>query len=308
MSIKQKLIVQISPHIRSKEGTDYLMRAFAFSLIFPTIAGTYFFGLGALALVLFTGLMAMAAEAVFQKLAKQPVTVRDGSAFITGVLLGLVLPPGFPFWMAGLGAVFSIVVVKGLFGGLGFNIFNPALAGRAFLMASWPVAMTSWLRPFDAVTTASPLYLAKIGGAVPDYWVLFLGNRAGSIGETSILLILIAAAFLFWKKIIDWPAPVAFIGTVFVLSYFLGQDPLFQVLTGGLVFGAVFMATDYVTGPVTPKGRFIFGLGCGVLTVLIRFYGGFPEGVNYAILLMNILTPVIDKYSRPRIYGGNKRG
>jgi len=170
-------------------------------------------------------------------------------------------------------------------------------------MASWPVAMTLWTRPFDSVTTASPLYLARIGENVPGYLDLFLGNRAGSLGETSILMILLAAAFLVWKKVIDWPAPVAFIGTVFLLSFTLGHDPLFHLLTGGVIFGAVFMVTDYVTVPVTTKGRLIFGFGCGLITVLIRFFGGFPEGVNYSILLMNIMTPVIDKYSRPRIYG-----
>ncbi len=205
--------------------------------------------------------------------------------------------------MAAIGAIFAVVIVKCLFGGLGYNIFNPALAARAALLASFPVAMTLWVRPFDAISSATPLYLAKYGMALPNYLDLFLGNRAGSLGETSALAILIGAAILFWKKIIDWPAPTAFIGSVAILTFLLGKDPLFYTLSGGLLLGAFFMATDYVTAPVTTKGRFIFGLGCGVFTVLIRFFGGFPEGVNYAILIMNMLTPIIDKYGRPRVYG-----
>jgi len=166
--------------------------------------------------------------------------------------------------------------------------------------------MTLWVKPFDAVTTATPLYLAKIGQAVPSYWDLFIGNRAGSLGETSVLAILLAAAFLLLTRIIDWPAPTAYIGTVALLCFILGKDPLFNVMSGGLLFGAFFMATDYVTTPVSIKGRFVFGLGCGIMTVLIRFYGGFPEGVNYSILLMNILTPMIDSNTRPRVFGRKK--
>ena len=213
---------------------------------------------------------------------------------MTGILLALVLPPTLPLWMAGVGAGVAIILVKGLFGGLGFNIFNPALAARAILLASWPVAMTTWVTPIDAVTTASPLLLAKMTQAVPDYLNLFLGNRAGSLGETSILAILIGAGILYWRRIIDWPAPTAYIGTVALLTFLLGRDPLFHVLSGGLLLGAFFMATDYITAPVTTPGRFIFGLGCGIITVLIRLYGGFPEGVNYSILFMNMLTPLID--------------
>jgi len=277
------------------------------ALLFPMAGATYFFGYRALLLILFTTVVAVLAEAAFQRVIEKPVTVKDGSAAVTGILLALVLPPTLPLWMAGIGAIVAVVLVKGLFGGLGFNIFNPALAARAVLLASWPVAMTTWTRPLDAVTTASPLFLAKMHQAVPDYLTLFMGNRAGSLGETSILMILIGAAILYWKKIIDWPAPTAFIGSVALLTAILGQDPLFHVLSGGLLLGAFFMATDYVTAPVTTKGRFIFGLGCGIITVLIRLYGGFPEGVNYSILIMNMLTPVIDTYVRPRLFGGVKK-
>jgi electron transport complex protein RnfD len=300
--------ISAAPHIRSPYGTRNIMWMVAFALLFPSAAGIYFFGWKALILIGFTTLVAVITEAFCQRLAKIPVTVGDGSAVVTGMLLALVLPPTLPLWMAAVGAVMAIGLVKIVFGGLGFNIFNPALAARAFLLASWPVAMTSWVRPFDALTTATPLFLVnKMHAAAPAYWDLFTGNRAGSLGETSVLAILIGALILLLTGIIDWPAPAAFIGTVAALSFFLGQDPLFAVLSGGLMLGAFFMATDYVTAPVTTKGRFIFGLGCGIMTVLIRHFGGFPEGVNYAILLMNMLTPLIDKYARPRLYGEVKK-
>jgi len=297
----------VSPHIRARDDAQRIMWWVVGSLLFPVAAATYFFGLRALILILFTTLVAILAEAGFQRIVGKPVTIRDGSAAVTGVLLALVLPPSLPLWMAGIGAIVAVVLVKGLFGGLGFNIFNPALAARAVLLASWPVAMTTWTKPLDSVTTASPLFLAKMHEAVPDYLTLFMGNRAGSLGETSVLMILIGAAILYWKKIIDWPAPTAYIGTVALLTALLGQDPLFHILSGGLLLGAFFMATDYVTAPVTTSGRFIFGLGCGIMTVLIRLYGGFPEGVNYSILIMNMLTPVIDTYVRPRLFGGVKK-
>lgn len=295
--------VSSSPHIRSPEDTRFMMWWVFAALLFPLAAGVFFFGLQALYLTIIVTLIAVLSEALFQLLAKRPVSVLDGSAAVTGLLLALVLPSTLPYWMGAVGAVAAIVLVKGLFGGLGFNIFNPALAARAVLLASWPVAMTTWTKPFEAITTATPLFLDKMGQATPGYLDLFLGNRAGSLGETSVLMILIGAGILFWKKIIDWPAPTAYLGTVGILSLLLGHDPLFALLSGGLMIGAFFMATDYVTAPVTTQGRFIFGMGCGVMTVLIRYYGGFPEGVNYSILFMNILTPIIDKYARPRLFG-----
>lgn len=299
--------ISVGPHIRAREDAKSIMWWVFFALLFPTAAAAYFFGLQALILIFFTTLIAVISEAVFQWFAKRPITVSDGSAAVTGILLALILPPTLPLWIAAIGAVFAVILVKGLFGGLGFNIFNPALAARAVLLSSWPVAMTTWVKPFETVTAATPLYLAKIHQIVPGYWELFIGNRAGSLGETSALAILIGAAILFWKKIIDWPAPVAYIGTVALLTFLLGHDPIFYVLSGGLLIGAFFMATDYVTTPVTTKGRFIFGLGCGIMTVLVRFFGGFPEGVNYSILLMNILTPIIDTYARPKLFGEVKK-
>jgi len=303
-----QLNISSPPHIRDSVDAKSIMRWVAAALLFPSAAAVYFFGVPALVLIVFTTLISVAFEAIFQWLAKKPITVFDGSAAVTGILIALILPSTLPLWMAGIGALFAIVIVKGLFGGLGFNIFNPALAARAFLLASWPVAMTAWVKPFDAVTTATPLYLVNTLHEIsPSYLSLFIGNRAGSLGETSVLAILIGAAILFYKKIIDWPAPIAFIGTVAVLTFALGHDPLFGILSGGLMLGAFFMATDYVTAPITTKGRFIFGLGCGIMTVLIRYYGGFPEGVNYAILLMNMLTPMIDKYARPRLFGARRK-
>jgi len=296
------------PHIRAPYAARNIMWLVAFTLLFPSAAGVYFFGLSGLILLVFTTLAAVLTEAVCQWLAKRPVTVSDGSAVVTGMLLALILPPTFPLWMAAIGAIFAIGLVKVLFGGLGFNIFNPALAARAFLLASWPVAMTTWVRPFDAVTTATPLFLVnKMQAAAPAYWDMFIGNRAGSLGETSVLAILIGAAILFLARVVDWPAPTAYIGSVALLTFLLGHDPLFGLLSGGLMLGAFFMATDYVTSPVTTKGRFIFGLGCGIMTVGIRYFGGFPEGVNYSILLMNMLTPMIDKYARPKLFGGARK-
>jgi len=300
--------ISVGPHIRSPYGARNIMWMVAFALLFPSAAGVYFFGPKALVLIVFTSLVAVITEAVCQWLVKRPVTVGDGSAVVTGMLLALILPPTFPLWMAAIGAMIAIGLVKVLFGGLGFNIFNPALAARAFLLASWPVAMTTWVKPFEAITTATPLFLVnKMHEAAPSYWALFIGERAGSLGETSVLAILIGALLLFLTRIIDWPAPTAFIGSVALLSWLLGHDPLFAIMSGGLMLGAFFMATDYVTAPVTVKGRFIFGLGCGLITVLVRYFGGFPEGVNYSILLMNILTPMIDRYVRPRLFGEVKK-
>jgi Na+-translocating ferredoxin:NAD+ oxidoreductase subunit D len=294
------------PHIRAPYDAQRIMWLVLIALLFPAGAGVYFFGLPALRLLIVTTLAAVAAEAIFQWLAKRPVRViGDGSAAVTGLLIALVLPPTLPLWMAVIGAAFAVIIVKGLFGGLGFNIFNPALAARAFLLASWPVAMTNWVRPFDAVTTATPLFIVnKMHEAAPGYWDFFLGNRAGSFGETSALFILVGAMLLLLIGVIDWAAPAALIGTVFVLTALLGHDPFFGILSGGLLLGAFFMATDYVTAPVTSLGRCYFGLGCGLLTILIRYFGGFPEGICYAILIMNMLTPLIDRYVRPRLYGG----
>jgi len=246
-------------------------------------------------------------------LTKKKVTIFDGSAVITGILLAFNLPANVPIWLPIVGAIFSIAIGKQVFGGLGQNIFNPALVGRVFLMASWPKYMTTFAKPFsfDAITSATPLALLKEGKILENisYWDLFLGNRGGCIGEVCILALLIGAAFLLIRGYITWHIPVTYIVTTALFTYVFGAqqffhgDWLFSILTGGLVLGAFFMATDYVATPLTAKGQLIFGVGCGLLTAVIRIWGGYPEGVSYAILMMNAATPFIDRYTKNRIYG-----
>lgn len=298
-------IVSTSPHLKTGETISAVMRDVLIALIPAAAAAVYFFGLRALWVMLISMASAMAAEFISEKIMKRAVTITDGSAAITGLLLAMVCPPGIPLWIIAIGAAISIVLVKQVFGGLGYNPFNPALAGRAILMASWPVAMTTWITPFDAITTATPLAIAKfnLSQPLPSYWNLFSGNRAGSLGETSVLALLLGAAYLLYKKQISWHIPVSFIAAVGLLSGIMGKDPLFNILAGGLILGAFFMATDMVTSPMTGKGKIIFGCGCGILTVLIRYKGGFPEGVCYSILIFNMLTPLIDKYTMPQKFG-----
>jgi electron transport complex protein RnfD len=240
--------------------------------------------------------------------------VKDGSAAVTGLLLALTLPPTVHPILPILGAAFAIAIGKQVFGGLGYNPLNPALIGRAFLLASWPNLMTTWQWPAgslawagrqaDAVAGATVLGLVKEGTAVQLPAVqMFLGKMAGSLGETSALALLLGGLLLLAYQIIDWRIPVGYLGTVVLMAFLLGEDPLFQLLAGGLILGAFFMATDYVTTPVTPKGRLIFGIGCGLLTMLIRKYGGFPEGVCYSILLMNVTTPLLDRWTVPKRFG-----
>ena len=233
----------------------------------------------------------------------------DGGAVVTGLLLALILPPTMPLWMVAVGSVLSIAIVKEAFGGLGFNIFNPALGGRAFLMAAWLVETTTWVPTRfmpDAVTTATPLNMSFVweGSKTSLWWDLFIGNTGGSIGETSALAILVGGGLLLALGIIEWRIPLTYIGTVALLTLIWpGQDPIFHVLAGGLMLGAFFMATDYVTSPITYRGKIIFGIGCGVTTVIVRLLGGMPEGVCFSILLMNALTPIIDKYTMVRPFG-----
>jgi electron transport complex protein RnfD len=294
------------------------------SLVPAAAAGVYFFGVKALYVILASCASALAFEYICNKLMGRNVSVYDGSALLTGLLLALTLPPHVPLWIPVVGAFVSIAVAKQAFGGLGANIFNPALVGRVFLLASWPILMTSWpqvlspgspvwLGQVDAVTSATPLGLRKtsgldaavasLGSREDAYTRLFLGSVGGSLGETSALLLLLGGLYLILKDIIDFRIPAGFVGSVFILSALLGEDPLFHILSGGLILGAFFMATDYVTSPTTKNGRLLFALGCGVITVAIRFYSGLPEGVSYAILIMNALTPLIDRHIRPRRFG-----
>lgn len=283
----------------------------AISLFPAGIAGVVIFGFSALRVVILGVFTALVTEAVLQRLTKRKVTILDGSAFITGLLLAYNLPPDVPFWLPIVGSFFSIAIGKQVFGGLGQNIFNPALVGRVFLMASWPHYMTTFSKPFDTVTQATPLAALKEGKLVNgiSYLDLFLGNRGGCIGEVCIFALLAGAAFLLIRGYISWHIPVTYILTVGVFTYIFGQkvlfsgDWLFHILSGGLVLGAFFMATDYVTSPLTRKGQIIFGIGCGLLTAVIRLWGGYPEGVSYAILIMNAAVPIIDRYTKNRVYG-----
>jgi electron transport complex protein RnfD len=292
------------------------MRLVCVSLLPAAVASVYLFGLRSLFVIVVSVLACVLTEFACNRVFGKESTVSDGSAAVTGMLLAFTLPPATPLWMAAIGGFLAIFVVKQLFGGLGYNIFNPALAARAILLSSWPVALTTWVKPvnsflaMDAVTSASPLGVLKeapvAGSAVsaaPGYLDLFLGHVPGSLGETCKVALLLGAALLLALKIIDWRIPVTFIGMVAILSVFLGRDPLAAVLSGGLILGAFFMATDLVTSPTTKGGKLIFGVGCGVITALIRSYGGFPEGVCYSILFMNCLTPLIDRYVQPRVFG-----
>ena len=310
------LTVSSSPHLRSPEAVPGLMREVVLALLPALAASLYFFGMYSLLLVVVSVATALGTEAAWQKLTHRPLTTGDWSAVITGVLLAFNLPPRAPWWLAVVGSAFAVLIAKQLFGGLGHNFVNPALAGRAFLLASWPAAMTTWTAPFAARTMATPLPLLLpkgqelAGVAPPHYLDLFLGSVPGCLGETSALALLAGGLYLIWRRIIDWRIPAFYLGTVAALGWVLGGphgffrgDPLYHLLAGGLMLGAFFMATDWVTTPVTRKGRVVFAIGCGVITVLIRVYGGYPEGVSYSILLMNLATPLIDRYTVPRQFG-----
>ena len=311
--MKDKLIVSTSPHLHKADSASKIMWLVAISLLPAGIAGVFIFGISALRITLIGIVSALVAEAVLQVLTKRKVTILDGSAFLTGLLLAYNLPPKVPFWLPIIGAFFAIAIGKQAFGGLGQNIFNPALVGRVFLMASWPRYMTTFTKPlnYDAVTSATPLAILKEGKVLESIskWNLFWGIRGGCIGEVCIFALLLGAAFLFLKGYISWHIPITYIITVGLFTYVFGPkglfsgDWLFHILSGGLILGAFFMATDYVTSPLTRKGQIIFAIGCGLLTAIIRLWGGYPEGASYAILMMNAATPIIDRYTRNRIYG-----
>ncbi len=315
--MKSNLIVSGSPHIRKEGSVPRIMWTVAASLIPAGIAGVIIFGLDALWVTLAAIIAAVLSEWAFGIFTKRKITVLDGSAVITGILLAFNLPSGVPLWLPIVGAVFSIFIGKQVFGGLGQNIFNPALVGRVFLMASWPKYMTTFTQPlragagYDALASATPLAILKEGKILEhiSYLDLFLGKRGGCIGEVCILALLIGAAILLIRGYITWHIPVTYIFTTAVFTYIFGAgqlfhgDWLFHILSGGLILGAFFMATDYVATPLTLKGQVIFGVGCGLLTAVIRLWGGYPEGASYAILMMNAATPFIDRYTRNKIYG-----
>ena len=316
------LYISSSPHIGTNVTSRILMQRVLFALAPVSVFGIVLYGVPALLTILVSIAAAECAEALFRKITRQDIRNRDLSAAVTGLLLALILPPGTPLWMTALGAVFAIVVAKEFFGGLGANVFNPALVGRAFLLMSFPVAITSWALPraffggaaADALSSATPLGIVKLGGTIADveqslaaaglaggsgYWStiasLFLGFRGGCIGESSVLLILVGFLFLLFTGTIDWRAPVSMIASVLIFTFLFGMDPFIAVLSGGIFFGAVFMTTDYVTAPLTAKGKLIFGFGVGLITVLIRKWGNYPEGVTYGILMMNAVTPFLNR-------------
>ncbi len=311
-----RLRLSTGPHLHATETTRSLMQDVLIALLPAAVAGIYLFGERAAVLLAVSVASAVLAEAAWQRLAGQPLQVRDLSAAVTGLLLGLNLPSSAPWWLAVVGSVFAIVVVKQLFGGIGHNFLNPALAARAVLLTSWPARMTTFFLPErlveiggasaaqfgDAVTSATPL--AKGGTAIMD---LLLGNVPGSIGEVCKVAILLGFAYLLVRGTIGFHIPVLFVGTVALMTWLLGGDPLVAVLSGGVLFGAVFMATDYTTNPMLARGQCVFAVGCGVIVTLIRQYGGYPEGVTYAILLMNVLTPLLDKWMKRRVYGEVKQ-
>ena len=312
-----RLNVSVSPHIHSGETVPRVMWAVFLALIPSGIAGILIFGFPALKLILISIATCLITEALIQKARHKTITISDGSGALTGLLLAYNLSSNVPFWIPLVGGFFAIAIAKQAFGGLGANIFNPALAARAFLLSSWPKHMTEFVRPFspDGVTSATPLGILKEQGARPlsefgfSYWDLFLGKRGGCLGEVCIAVLLLGAVYLLWKGYIWYSAPAGFIFTLGSLSWlfaaqgFFKGDFLFSILIGGLVLGAFYMATDYVTTPITKKGQLIFGIGCGIITFVIRKFGGYPEGVSYSILIMNAVTPLIDRWVKPKRYG-----
>ncbi|MFQ5681054.1 MAG: RnfABCDGE type electron transport complex subunit D [Candidatus Omnitrophota bacterium] len=303
-----KLVVSASPHIRTQESVRSIMWAVVLALVPAGAVGVWVFGLRALGVIGVSLASALFFEAAVQRLRGQKITLSDGSAFLTGLLLSYNLPSNVPLWLPVAGSFVAIVIAKQAFGGLGRNIFNPALVGRAFLLASWPGHMTTFSAPFDILTRATPLAMLKEGHVADlaamkvSYFDLLFGLRGGCIGEVCVVALLLGALFLWWRKIISCYAPLVFISVVAGLSWaFAGPqafsgDAIFAALSGGLVLGAFFMATDYVTTPLTAKGQAIFGLGCGLLTFVIRQWGGYPEGVSYSILMMNAAVPLIDRW------------
>lgn len=321
-----QLTVSASPHIRCDESISKIMWTVNAALAPAALFSGYQFGVKALVTIVICIVAAVATEYVVQRWQGKPVAVNDGSAFLTGLLLGMNIPATVPWYMPLLGSVVAIAVAKHTMGGLGYNIFNPALIGRAFLMASWPVAMTTWpamASKLDGVTSATPLGILKLqgyeklvevfGDKMEMYKSLFLGTRSGSMGETSALLLILGGVYLIYRGYINWRVPVFMIGTVGAFTWAFGGhaglfsgDPILNMMSGGLILGAFFMATDMVTIPITVKGQVIFAVGAGLLTVLIRLLGGYPEGVCYAILLMNSVTPIIDRLVKPVKYGAGR--
>ncbi len=301
------LNVSSSPHVRSSNSTQVIMFDVAIAMLPASIYGVWQFGLHALLVLIATVVSCVLSEYIFEKCMKKPITVSDGSAVVTGMILALNMPPQIPIWMPMLGGVFAIIIVKQMYGGLGQNWMNPALAARCFLLISFAGKMTTFTEPFsDAVASATPMAMLKAGEQV-DVTAMFIGRIPGTIGEVSVIALLIGAAYLVVRKVITLRVPLTYIATVAVFAaIYSGFDMTYvaaHICGGGLIFGAFFMATDYVTSPITPKGQFVFGIALGLLTGLFRIFGGSAEGVSYAIIFCNILVPLIEKYTLPTAFG-----
>lgn len=321
MISEDRLVVSSSPHIRGRESIQDTMLDVILALMPAAFAAVYYFGTRALAVILASVGCCVGFEFLWQVLTRRKVTVRDLSAVVTGMLLAYCLPVTIPFWMVAVGAFAAIIVTKQFFGGLGQNFMNPALIGRAFMLAAFPLQMTTWaagrvgLKMGEVVTSATPL-ADKDPGNLSSLWHLFLGVTdkgaaiGGSLGETCALALVLGGLYLLARRIINWRIPVTYLATVALMSaVFTGKNaayahnPLAAALSGGVMLGAIFMATDYTTSPTTGWGQIIMGVGCGFMTAVIRLWGGYPEGVTYAILLMNALTPLLDRWTKPRIFG-----
>jgi len=314
INMDHKLIASSSPHIRSDETISSIMLDVIIALLPATLASIYFFRFNAIKLIVLAVGTAVIAEIIFQKALKKPIAVKDLSAVVTGLLLAFNIPASAPWWIPVIGSAFAIIIVKQFFGGLGHNFMNPALAARAMLLASWPVIMTSWVTPgADALSTATPLGILKgeaAGTALPSITEMLVGNIGGSLGETSAILLILGGVYLLYRGVINWRIPFTYIGTVAIITLAFGgglTNMIYHLLAGGLMLGAFFMATDYSSSPVTPKGQIIFGVGVGLITAIIRLQGGYPEGVSYSILLMNVAAPLIDKYTSPKVFGEVKK-
>lgn len=315
--MEHKLIVSSSPHIHTKDSISTIMLDVLIALTPAALAGIYYFGYRS-ALVILTAIASCVLfEYWYTKLMRRPNPIRDLSAMVTGLLLGMNLPATIPLWMVVVGSAFAIIIVKQLYGGLGKNFMNPALAARCFMLIAWAGAMTTFSEPLasiDTISSATPLAILKgvSEGTLPTLKQAFFGATAGSIGETSCLMLLLGFIYLLIRRVVDWKIPVTYIAVFALLTFLFGDNQtgldqisytLLHITTGGLFLGAFFMATDYVTTPTTPAGQYIFGLGCGILTFVIRRFGGYPEGVSFSILLMNVCTPLIDRYTVPKKFG-----
>ena len=310
--MENNFIMSSSPHFHTNATTRKIMLDVIIALLPAVVMGVFFFGFNAALVIVTAVAAALASEWAFNKIMKKSSTTGDLSAVVTGILIALNMPPRIPLWMVVIGSAFAIIIVKQMFGGLGKNFVNPALAARCFMLIAWTGAMTTFYEPLaDAVSSATPLAVMKDGaaGVMPSLLQCFLGFKAGTIGEVSAIALIIGFVYLLIRRVVSVKIPAAYLASFAVLTFFFGKETMditylaYQLLTGGLLLGAFFMATDYVTTPTTPKGMVIFGIGCGVLTFLIRRFGGYPEGVSFSVLLMNLASPLIERFTVPKSFG-----